>query len=106
MRVHHGARAAIAWALWGVVAQAFFVGPAVGADDPITSWNQYLLANVVKPDNRNPPAGPGDKPPAVSRQLAMIHAAMFDAVNTVEQQYTPYNVQPTGYTGANAELAA
>jgi hypothetical protein len=86
--------------------------------DVITSWNQYLLDNAIREDNKNPnppgqPVNPyalGDKPPVVSRQMAMIHLAMFDAVNAVERRYQSYAPAPAAndpaYAGANAELAA
>jgi hypothetical protein len=89
---------------------------AVAADNAIVDWNTYLLGQVIKDDNRNPPppgsrpdpTAKGDKPPMVSRQLAMIHAAMFNAVNAVEGRHQPYGggPRPTGYERANPELAA
>jgi hypothetical protein len=29
----------------------------------------------------------------ISRVMAMVHAALFDAVNSIEQRYRPYLVQ-------------
>lgn len=90
--------------------------PLAARADVITSWNQYLLDNVIREDNKNPnppgqPVNPyalGDKPPVVARQLAMIHLAMFDAVNAVDRQYQSYAPAPApgSYAGANAEVAA
>jgi hypothetical protein len=95
-----------------------FALPLAGAAraDVITSWNQYLLDNAIREDNKNPnppgqPVNPyalGDKPPVVARQLAMIHLAMFDAVNGVTRQYQSYGAAPAAgaFAGANAEVAA
>ena len=116
MKVRQRAHAALAgvFGLFLSPAAALLVAlPQAARGDVITSWNKYLLEQVIRPDNKNPPDGQpsspefsGDKPPAVSRQLAMIHGAMFDAVNTVERRYRPYLAQPTGFASANAEVAA
>jgi hypothetical protein len=38
--------------------------------------------------------------------MAMVHAAVFDAVNAVARQYNPYHVQTTASAGTSAEAAA
>jgi hypothetical protein len=45
---------------------------------------------------------PGDN----YRKLAIMHTAMFDAVNSIENHYAPYKVKATAPTGASAEAAA
>jgi hypothetical protein len=89
--------------------------PTATPDNAIVDWNTYLLGQVIKDDNRNPgppgsrpdPSAKGDKPPMVSRQLAMIHVAMFNAVNAVEGRFQSYGgPRPSGYERADAELAA
>jgi hypothetical protein len=40
------------------------------------------------------------------RALPMLHIAMFDAVNSIEDVYTPYRMQVKGSRGASAEAAA
>src|SRR4029434_11082681 len=32
-------------------------------------------------------------PPVQAKNIAMVHLAMFDALNSIEQRYTPYHVQ-------------
>ena len=48
--------------------------------------------------------GPGPGPHI--RALAMLHIAMFDAINSTEDVYTPYFAQVRGSHGASAEAAA
>ena len=46
------------------------------------------------------------QPPLVARNLAMIHAAMFDAANAVTGQYQAYRVNLPPQVGASASAAA
>ncbi len=46
------------------------------------------------------------QPPLVARNLAMIHAAMFDAANAVTGQYQAYRVDLPPQVGASAITAA
>ena len=46
------------------------------------------------------------QPPLVARNLAMIHAAMFDAANAVTGQYQAYRVNLPPQVGASASVAA
>jgi hypothetical protein len=45
-------------------------------------------------------------PPAAERVVAMMHLAMFEAVNSIERRYEPYHVQLRARRGASAEAAA
>ena len=69
--------------------------PALAQDaDLVIAWNRVLFS--VAP--------PGS--PAVIRPAAMLHIAMFDAVNAIEDAYTPYRVQVRASHGASQEAAA
>src|SRR5262245_23589213 len=57
--------------------------PAPPRRDVILLWNNTLL-NVIKAD-RTPP-------PLAARNLAMMHAAMYDAVNGILRTYRVYRV--------------
>ena len=57
-------------------------GPA--AADVITDWNEKAVAFVT---------ARGMLPPPAERTVATMHAAMFDAVNSIERRYRPYVVQ-------------
>jgi hypothetical protein len=45
-------------------------------------------------------------PPVQSRTMAMVHVAMFEAINAVETRYAPYRVKATATPGTSAEAAA
>jgi hypothetical protein len=49
--------------------------------DAVIHWNNVLL-NSVRTD-RTPP-------PAASRKMAIVHIAIYDAVNSITQSHTPY----------------
>jgi len=63
--------------------------------DVIVEWNQILQANI--------PANAGLLTP---RYYAMMHIAMFDAANSVDQVYEPYHTRVSFTRGASAEAAA
>jgi hypothetical protein len=51
---------------------------------------------------------PGQQPPTIMpvRNYAMMHAAMFDAVNSIDGTYTPYLTDVPGSPNASLEAAA
>jgi hypothetical protein len=61
----------------------------------IVEWNQLLQANI--------PATAGLFGP---RYYAILHIAMFDAVNSIEREYDRYHVQIPANPSASAEAAA
>jgi hypothetical protein len=65
--------------------------------DMVTDWNEYTEHAIIT-------AGQG--PPVQGRFLAIVHAAIYDAVNGIQRQYTPYFVTEWGPRGASAEAAA
>ena len=67
--------------------------------DVVTDWNQTTLATqaAVPGGFRTPPAG---------RALAMVHVAVFDSVNAIDREYTPYAVASLADPGASPEAAA
>ena len=66
-------------------------------DDPavITEWNRLAEAAI--------PASAGVTLP---RPYAMMHIAMFDAVNSIDDDYTPYRVRVPAFRHASGEAAA
>jgi hypothetical protein len=80
-----------------VVAGSIVVStPAAVAQTPniVTQWNQ-ILQTLFTP-------APGIQ----LRALPMLHIAMFDAINSIEDAYTPYRVHVKGSRGASSEAAA
>ena len=61
----------------------------------VIEWNQLLQSTL-----------PGNLGPTGPRYYAMLHVAIFDAVNTVERGYTPFRVHFEGRAGGSAEAAA
>jgi hypothetical protein len=59
----------------------------------VIEWNQVLFSVA-------PPLPPAWRP------AAMLHIAMFDAVNAIERAYTPYRFEVRASRGASPEAAA
>jgi hypothetical protein len=77
-------------------------GPAnmqASHEDVILQWNRVLMETVRTP---------GQQPPTIMpvRSYAMMHAAMFDAVNSIDGTYTPYLTDVPGSKNASLEAAA
>jgi hypothetical protein len=77
-------------ALWPLVA-------TLAHADVVTDWNLTAIraAGTI-----------GISTGVQSRLMAMTHAAIFDAVNSIERRYTPYAVEVSPPAGASAEAAA
>lgn len=65
--------------------------------DTISDWNSKLV-EVMLAEQSNPLVQ--------SRNAALVHAAMFEAVNSVERRYAPYRQAIDGTHGASAAAAA
>jgi membrane-associated phospholipid phosphatase len=65
-------------------------------DDVILTWNHVALNAIATAKT---------PPPAAARILAMVHTAMYDAANAVEQKYAEYHFTGTPIAGAD-EIAA
>jgi hypothetical protein len=64
--------------------------PNAGAD-VVTTWNQHVFTIGG---------------PSIQRTLAMVHIAMFDAMNAIDPRYRPYLALPAAPGGASADAAA
>ena len=60
----------------------------------VTDWDAIGVGYA------SPPA------PAAHREMAILHAAMFDAVNSIERRYRPYLVQFSPPAGTSPDAAA
>jgi hypothetical protein len=78
----------------GVVAAALWAAPARA--DVVTDWNVTANALVANDVGNNPRL----------RTLAMVHVAMSDAINTVQNRYTRVVATLPAAPGASAEAAA
>lgn len=70
--------------------------PALAAQDIISEWNQQAGACALEAKQNAPFA---------THTLAIVHAAMFDAINSIEGRYTPYKFKVAAAPGSSAEAA-
>lgn len=68
-------------------------------EDVILQWNRVLMETVLTP---------GQHPATIMpvRSYAMMHAAMFDAVNSIDETYTSYLTDVPGSPKASIDAAA
>src|SRR3984893_13290844 len=90
-------------------ASAIIIGAslAIGVSQPasanvITDWDEKAVA-VVMPAG---PVGVSQQVYTAQRMMGMVHAAMFDAVNSIERRYQPYLVQLPADPATSKEAAA
>jgi hypothetical protein len=70
--------------------------PEVAAVDPVSEWNLNATTALLA-------AGPTAH--AVSLSFAMVHGAIYDAVNGIERSHQPYLVMPQAHPGDSKEAA-
>jgi PAP2 superfamily len=74
------------------------LGATFGAQaDAVTDWNARAEAIAVEKRMLPPPN---------ARGMAIMHIAMFEAVNAIERRYAPYRLYLTPERGASQEAAA
>jgi hypothetical protein len=78
-----------------VVLGACCVNPARA--DGVLEWNELALAEV---------AANGQLPPDGARTMAMVHVAVFDAVNALDARYEPYALDVRRPVNGSADAAA
>jgi hypothetical protein len=81
----------------GLVLAGSLLASAFVRADAITDWNELGVAAV---------AAARLSPDAQSRSLAMMHIAMFEAVNSIQPRYAPYRKQLAAEPGALPQAAA
>jgi hypothetical protein len=67
----------------------------------ITDWDEKAVVTVTPMSSLN-----GTSPYTAVRMVGLVHAAMFDAVNSIERRYRPYLVQLSADHAASKEAAA
>lgn len=82
-----------------LLSASFNASADAGSVNPVIQWNRNLLVIV-----RTPGAQPATIHP--TRSFAMMHAAIYDAVNAIEQTYKPYLARISGVPAGAAEPAA
>jgi len=70
--------------------------PFMSAADVVTEWNQKAGACLLEAKIY---------PFAGTRVMAIVHTAMFDAINSIEGRYTPYKFKVSAPPGSSADAA-
>src|SRR5262245_55351656 len=78
------------WLTFGI----FVASSAQG--DAVLDWNEVALAEVT---------ANGQLPPDGARTMAMVHVAVFDAVNAIDRRYEPVELNQHGPADASADAA-
>jgi hypothetical protein len=85
------------WRAVAVLATLLAIPVGVRAD-AVADWNAIAVQATAIPPARPGPSGVLD--------IAMVQAAVYDAVQAIEGRYEPYHVQIPGATGSPAAAAA
>jgi membrane-associated phospholipid phosphatase len=67
--------------------------------DPVVEWNRTLLVIVRTPGAQSPTVHP-------TRSFAILHGAIYDAVNNIDRTHRPYLVRFAGVSREASEAAA
>ena len=70
--------------------------PSPGLADAVLDWNEVALARVVEA---------GQLPPEGARSMAMVHVAVFDALDAIDRRYEPFAFRATGPPTASPDAA-
>jgi hypothetical protein len=84
-----------------LVAVALIAAAPSALANVITDWDEKAVVAVTSMANLG-----GTSPYQAMRVLAMVHAAMFDAVNSIERRYKPYLAQVSAISTTSKEAAA
>src|SRR5580704_18447180 len=84
---------------WGLASTVLTVTLVmnVQAADPIAAWNQ-ISETAVKTA--------GHPPPVAALDFAIVHLAIYDAVESIERRYEPYYTLAPGAIGSPSAAAA
>src|SRR5262249_40934387 len=86
----------------GLFAVAMMAAAPSAFANVITDWDEKAVAVVLPPG----PIGVAQQVYTAQRMMGMGHAAMFDAVNSIERRYRPYLVQLPADPTTSKEAAA
>ena len=67
--------------------------------DEVTDWNKFMFQAALA-------AQPPTSPLVMSRNVALVQSAVFDAVNGIRPLYNPVHVSPGGHPEASRRAAA
>jgi PAP2 superfamily len=84
-------------AAWLLLWCSVVLAPLAARADVVTDWNLTAIRAAQAAGQPNP---------MFARNLAMVHAAIYDAVNAIDRSHTVYAVDATAKPGASLEAAA
>ncbi|MEO0834917.1 MAG: phosphoesterase [Cyanobacteria bacterium J06642_3] len=84
--------------------QTFELVSAPGTD-VVLDWNAIAINAAANHFRYDSVPEVGAAPPQTTRTAAMLHAAIYDAVNGIEGTYTPYAIDIEAPEGASTEAA-
>jgi hypothetical protein len=90
--VHPMSRRCLLLALTAVAVLSVLATAAPARADSVTDWDQIAAAALQSPGTATPP-GAGQGAPSIAH-LAMVHAAVYDAVNAIDGGHAPYVSSP------------
>jgi hypothetical protein len=76
-------------ALIGVVGLAPAAAVAAEPANMVLVWNEHAVNVISQPASATPP-GLGQAPPLSALHVAMVHGAIYDAVNAIDRGHDPY----------------
>jgi hypothetical protein len=84
---------------WGLSSAVLALagGTNAQADDPVAAWNQ-ISESAVKTA--------GHPPPVAALDFAIVHLAIYDAVESIDGHYEPYYIPVAGARGSLSAAAA
>jgi hypothetical protein len=84
-----------------VAALLALAAPAAARADAVIDWNQHAMDALTAP-----PPGAAQAPPVAALHMAMVHGAVYDAVNAIDRHYQPYLVAPRARRWHSKDAAA
>ena len=73
--------------------------PASVRADAVADWNLIAIQRIAE-------ANPAHPPPVTFIDMAIVQAAIYDAVQAIERHYKPYHVEIEGASGSPAAATA
>jgi len=83
---------------WLLAALLLTATMTAAAGNVITDWDEKAVSIVQ--------TGTVPTPPTAFRTMAILHVAMFDAVNSIEPRYKPYKIRLAATPDTSKEAAA
>jgi hypothetical protein len=79
------------------IGAALLIMPATSMADAVLDWNEQGIAAVLTAKQL---------PPDGARSMAIVHVAMFNAINAIERRYAPYGFEARAPADASVDAAA